>query len=83
MVIHLKQFAQLFGSESGSLVLPRGVINAKVEGTINNANNPLTTDPGKAFYARTIHRAKGPVIPSKVITLRTRRRRSITPVRFP
>jgi hypothetical protein len=61
-----QQFAQLFGSESGNLVLPRGVINAKVEGTINNANNPLTTDPGKAFYARTIHRGKGPVIPSPV-----------------
>ena len=29
----------------GNLVLPRGVINAKVEGTINNASNTLTTDP--------------------------------------
>jgi hypothetical protein len=61
-----QQFAELFGSASGNLVLPRGVINAKVEGTINNSGNPLVTDPNKAFFARTIHRAKGPVIPSKV-----------------
>ena len=61
-----QQFAQLFGAESGNLVLPRGVINVKVEGTINNSGNPLTTDPKKAFYAKVVHRAKGPVIPSKV-----------------
>ncbi len=59
-------FAPLFGSSSGSLVLPRGVINAKVEGTINNTNNTLVTDPNKAFFAKTIHRSHGPVIPSNV-----------------
>jgi hypothetical protein len=61
-----QQFAQLFGSESGNLVLPRGVINAKVEGTINNSGNPLTTSPNKAFYAQIVHKAHGPVIPSTV-----------------
>jgi hypothetical protein len=59
-------FAPLFGSASGSLVLPRGVINVKAEGTINNTSNTLTTDPNKAFFARTIHRSHGPIIPPKV-----------------
>ena len=59
-----QQFGELFGSDSGNLVLPRGVINAKVEGTINNSNNALTTDPNKAFFAQIVHRAHGPVIPS-------------------
>ena len=59
-------FAPSFGSASGSLVLPRGVINAKVEGTINNTSNTLTTDPNKAFFARTIHRSHGPIIPPQV-----------------
>jgi hypothetical protein len=59
-------FAPLFGSASGSLVLPRGVINAKVEGTINNTSNTLTTDPNKAFFARTVHKSHGPIIPPKV-----------------
>ncbi len=59
-------FSQLFGSESDNLVLPRGVINAKVEGTVNNASNTLTTNPDKAFFARTIHLSHGPVIPSRL-----------------
>lgn len=59
-------FAPLFGSSSGDLVLPRGVINAKVEGTINNSSNTLVTDPTKAFFARTTHLSHGPVIPSNV-----------------
>ena len=59
-------FATLFGSTSGSLVLPRGVINAKVEGTINNSSNTLVTDPNKAFFARTVHRSHGPIIPPKL-----------------
>jgi hypothetical protein len=59
-------FSQLFGAQSGNLVLPRGVINAKVEGTINNSSNSLVTDPSKAFFARTIHVSHGPVIPSKL-----------------
>jgi hypothetical protein len=59
-------FSESFGSTSGNLVLPRGVINAKVEGTINNSSNTLVTDPDKAFFARTVHRSHGPVIPPKV-----------------
>jgi hypothetical protein len=56
----------VFGPGQGDLQLPRGVINAKVEGTINNANNPLVSDAGKAFFARTVHLTKGPVIPPNV-----------------
>jgi hypothetical protein len=56
----------VFGPGQGDLQLPRGVINAKVEGTINNANNPLVSDAGKAFFARTVHLTKGPVIPPSV-----------------
>ena len=59
-------FTPLFGSASGDLVLPRGVINVKVEGTINNTGNPLVTDPNKAFFAKTIHRSHGPIIPAKL-----------------
>jgi hypothetical protein len=59
-------FSPLFGSASGSLVLPRGVINAKVEGTINNTANTLTTDPNKAFFAKIVHKSHGPIIPPKV-----------------
>jgi hypothetical protein len=49
-------------------VLPRGVINAKVEGNISNSNNSLV-DPassGRAFFARTIHLTHGPIIPPVV-----------------
>jgi hypothetical protein len=60
-------FGELFGSQSGSLVLPRGVINAKVEGKIDNSNNALTTDPKKAFYAKIVNLAHGPVIPTNVV----------------
>jgi hypothetical protein len=42
------------------------VINAKVEGTINNSSNTLVTDPNKAFFARTVHRSHGPIIPPKL-----------------
>ena len=56
----------LFGAGQGDLQLPRGVINAKVEGTISNSNNPLVSDAGKAFFARTVHLTRGPVIPPRV-----------------
>jgi hypothetical protein len=56
----------VFGPGQGDLQLPRGVINAKVEGTISNANNPLVSDAGKAFFARVVHLTKGPVIPPSV-----------------
>ncbi len=50
------------------LILPRGVINAKVEGNINNTNNsdvnPGST--GRAFFARVVHLTHGPVIPPVV-----------------
>ena len=59
-------FTPLFGAGSGDLVLPRGVINAKVEGTINNSSNSLVTDGSKAFFARVVHRSHGPVIPPTV-----------------
>lgn len=57
-----------FGAPS-NLVLPRGVINARVEGTINNSTNPLidTSVPvNKAFFARTVHVFRGPVVPPNV-----------------
>ncbi len=56
----------VFGPGQGDLQLPRGVINAKVEGTINNSNNPIVSDAGKAFFARTVHLTHGPVIPPRV-----------------
>ena len=52
-----------------NLVLPRGVINVKFEGTINNSTNPLvsTSAPvNAAFFARVVHIKKGPVIPPSV-----------------
>jgi hypothetical protein len=45
-----------------NLVLPRGLINAKVEGQIDNSANPLTVG-NNAFFARTVHLNQGPVIP--------------------
>jgi len=58
-----------FGSDT-NVVLPRGVINAKIEGTINNSKNPLvntTAVPGsKAFFAQIVHRKTGPIIPPTV-----------------
>jgi hypothetical protein len=56
----------VFGPGQGDLQLPRGVINAKVEGTINNTNNPLVSVSNKAFFARTVHLTRGPVIPPVV-----------------
>jgi hypothetical protein len=50
------------------LILPRGVINAKVEGNISNTANPLV-DPastGRAFFAKTVKLVQGPVIPPTV-----------------
>jgi hypothetical protein len=52
-----------------NLVLPRGVINMKFEGTVDNSTNPLvaTTAPvNAAFFARTVHITKGPVVPPNV-----------------
>ena len=47
--------APLIGPQSGNLMLPRGVINAKVEGKIDNSANSLVTDPNQAFYAKVVH----------------------------
>ena len=52
-----------------NLVLPRGVINLKFEGVVNNSTNPLvsTSAPSNAaFFARVVHIKKGPVIPPSV-----------------
>jgi hypothetical protein len=51
-----------------NLVLPRGIINAKVEGPIDNTANQLVTPEasGSAFFARTVHLNKGPIIPPVV-----------------
>jgi hypothetical protein len=57
-----------FGAPN-NIVLPRGVINAKVEGTIDNSTNGLvsTNAPASAaFFARVVHLKKGPVIPPTV-----------------
>jgi hypothetical protein len=50
------------------LILPRGVINAKVEGNISNTNNSLV-DPastGRAFFAKSVKLLHGPIIPPTV-----------------
>ena len=51
-----------------NLILPRGVINAKVEGNISNANNSLVEPQsnGRAFFAKTVKLIHGPVIPPTV-----------------
>ncbi len=57
-----------FGAPS-NLVLPRGVINARVEGTIDNSTNNLidTSVPvNKAFFAKNVHVFRGPVVPPNV-----------------
>lgn len=56
-----------FGTPN-DLILPRGVINAKVEGNISNTANPLV-DPastGRAFFAKKVKLVQGPVIPPTV-----------------
>ncbi len=57
-----------FGAPS-NLYLPRGQINLKFEGTVNNSGSLLLA-PGAptnaAFFARTVHIKKGPVIPPSV-----------------
>jgi hypothetical protein len=59
-------FTPVFGPQEGDLVLERGVINAKIEGTVDNTGNPLSSDPGKAFFARVVHLGHGPIIPPNV-----------------
>lgn len=52
-----------------NLYLPRGEINLKFEGTADNSTNPLvaTSAPANAaFFARTVHIKKGPVVPPNV-----------------
>ena len=56
-----------FGTKN-DLILPRGVINAKVEGNISNTGNPFV-DPastGRAFFAKSVKLIHGPVIPPTV-----------------
>jgi len=57
-----------FGTPNQNLVLPRGLINAKVEGNIDNSANPLveSSSSGRAFFARTVHLKHGPIIPPTV-----------------
>jgi hypothetical protein len=59
-----------FGADTNA-ILPRGVINAKVQGTIDNSTNPLVDltaniPSTKAFFAQIVHRKTGPVIPPTV-----------------
>ena len=56
-----------FGTKQ-DLILPRGVINAKVEGNISNANNSLVQpgSTGRAFFAKKVALTHGPVIPPTV-----------------
>jgi hypothetical protein len=59
----------LFGPDGDSIILPRGVINVKVEGTVNNTSNSLVDNvlaPNHAFFARVVKVKHGPVIPSTV-----------------
>jgi len=58
----------LFGP-GNDIVLPRGVINAKVEGTIDNSTNSLVSSSvptNKAFFASIVHVKHGPIIPPVV-----------------
>ncbi len=58
----------LFGPGT-ALVLPRGVINAKVEGTIDNSTNDLVSSDvavNQAFFASVVHVKHGPIIPPLV-----------------
>ena len=52
-----------------NLVLPKGFITAKVEGTVNNADNTLVSPdtPNKAFFARNVSYSHGPVTPPNVV----------------
>src|SRR5207248_1209594 len=56
-----------FGNPS-NIVLPRGAIHAKVEGTINNSGNDLVAPEasGMAFFAHSVELSRGPVIPPNV-----------------
>jgi hypothetical protein len=56
-----------FGT-SQDLILPRGVINAKVEGNISNTGNDLVQpgSTGRAFFAKSVKLLHGPVIPPTV-----------------
>jgi hypothetical protein len=52
-----------------NLVLPRGSINVKFEGTADNSTNPLvavSAPPNAAFFANSVTIKKGPVIPPSV-----------------
>jgi len=59
-----------------NVVLPRGVINAKVEGEIDNqglqaGSSPLVSPdvaPDSAFFAKQVHVTRGAVVPTKVDT---------------
>jgi hypothetical protein len=49
--------------------LPRGAINLKFDGTVDNSTNPLiaTSAPtNSAFFAKHVHIKKGPVFPPSV-----------------
>ena len=50
------------------LILPRGVINAKVEGNISNVNNTAVEpqSSGRAFFAKSVKLIHGPIIPPTV-----------------
>jgi hypothetical protein len=53
-----------FGT-SNNLVLPHGIIQAKVQGTVNNSIiTPV--QPTQAFYAKLVKFSKGPVVPPRV-----------------
>jgi hypothetical protein len=57
-----------FGAPN-NLVLPRGVINVKFEGVVDNSTNPLVSSSAPsnaAFFARVVHIDKGPIIPPSV-----------------
>jgi hypothetical protein len=64
---HKNQEIFPFGAPD-NLILPRGVINMKFEGTVDNSTNPLTASApiNAAFFAHNVHIKKGPVIPPSV-----------------
>jgi hypothetical protein len=60
----VQPFNGVYG-DPNELILPTGHINAKVEGTINNATETPSA-PSQAFFAQQVHVNKSPVAPPGV-----------------
>ncbi len=54
----------VYGTDQ-DLVLPHGIIRAKVEGSISNSDT-VTAEPNRAFFAHQVDQFGGPVVPPNV-----------------